>query len=333
MLGPILETIIGLVFIYLLLSIMCSALSEVIASLLGLRAQTLERGVQNLLKDGKLSKSVYGHHFVSGLTHKGWLKEKLNLEAKPSYIPSSIFAEALLDKIAELGREGKGRTIDSSISPQAYAENIFKEIVNGVAKIKNPEIREVLTSLIVSARIKTDTYALSLEAARESIEQWFNESMDALSYLYKRKIQLILIGIATVLVLILNANTFTIVNNLSRDTALRAAIVAAATEVVKSPDSSNPSIVLAKDSEIQKALQQYVFPLNCRSAPESPNNLQAGKKQESSYSALLFWLLSSSGLLITVLAISLGAPFWFDVLNRVVNLRESGKQNGSKSSK
>jgi hypothetical protein len=31
------------------------------------------------------------------------------------------------------------------------------------------------------------------------------------------------------------------------------------------------------------------------------------------------------GLLVTVLAISLGAPFWFDLLNRLVNLRSTGK--------
>ncbi len=43
----------------------------------------------------------------------------------------------------------------------------------------------------------------------------------------------------------------------------------------------------------------------------------------SSYDANT-WLLKVMGLLLTIVAVSLGAPFWFDVLNRLVNLRMSG---------
>jgi hypothetical protein len=36
------------------------------------------------------------------------------------------------------------------------------------------------------------------------------------------------------------------------------------------------------------------------------------------------WLIKLLGLLITVLALSLGAPFWFDALTRLASLRQSG---------
>jgi hypothetical protein len=36
------------------------------------------------------------------------------------------------------------------------------------------------------------------------------------------------------------------------------------------------------------------------------------------------WLLKLLGWLITVFALSFGAPFWFDVLGKVVNMRSSG---------
>ena len=41
-----------------------------------------------------------------------------------------------------------------------------------------------------------------------------------------------------------------------------------------------------------------------------------------------FWdiLKKIGGLLLTVFAVSLGAPFWFDILNKLANLRSSGNK-------
>ncbi|MBK7407801.1 MAG: hypothetical protein IPJ40_06805 [Saprospirales bacterium] len=37
------------------------------------------------------------------------------------------------------------------------------------------------------------------------------------------------------------------------------------------------------------------------------------------------WLHKAFGWLVTAIAISLGAPFWFDMLRKMVNIRSSGK--------
>jgi hypothetical protein len=37
------------------------------------------------------------------------------------------------------------------------------------------------------------------------------------------------------------------------------------------------------------------------------------------------WLARLLGWMLTILAISLGAPFWFDMLNKLVNVRSAGK--------
>ena len=53
------------------------------------------------------------------------------------------------------------------------------------------------------------------------------------------------------------------------------------------------------------------------------------------FHAILFALLAF-GLLLTTLALSLGAPFWFDLLQKVANIRSAAKstrhQSGSSSS-
>ena len=37
------------------------------------------------------------------------------------------------------------------------------------------------------------------------------------------------------------------------------------------------------------------------------------------------WLSRIVGWLLTIIAVSLGAPFWFDLLNRFITIRASGK--------
>ena len=46
---PALEVVIGLTFVYFVLSLICSAVTESIASWRGWRAAKLELGIQNLL--------------------------------------------------------------------------------------------------------------------------------------------------------------------------------------------------------------------------------------------------------------------------------------------
>ena len=49
--SPIIEVFIGLVFVYLLLSVVCSAVKEMISQALGMRAKNLHHGIARLLPD------------------------------------------------------------------------------------------------------------------------------------------------------------------------------------------------------------------------------------------------------------------------------------------
>jgi len=70
----VIDVVIGLVFVYLLLSLMCSAANEMIEGWLKNRAADLERGLRELLKDPQgngLVKKVYDHPLISGLFGSG----------------------------------------------------------------------------------------------------------------------------------------------------------------------------------------------------------------------------------------------------------------------
>jgi hypothetical protein len=111
--SEILDVAIGLIFVYLLLSLMCSAANEIIELWLKNRSADLERGLRELLNDDKgtgLVKSLYSHHLVNGLFKgqynealysgfSGWVKRLFGGGQLPSYIPARNFALALMDMI------------------------------------------------------------------------------------------------------------------------------------------------------------------------------------------------------------------------------------------
>jgi hypothetical protein len=101
------DVAIGLVFVFLLLSLVCSAFNEIIEALFKKRATYLEQGIRALLndKDGTgVVEELYNHPLISGLFGgmynpkkiRSWRLGRTNL---PSYIPARNFALALMDLV------------------------------------------------------------------------------------------------------------------------------------------------------------------------------------------------------------------------------------------
>ena len=131
----ILEVAIGLVFVYFLLSLICSALTEFFSRGFAMRSKNLKEGIKNLLNDPDgvftkadevLAERFYEHPLIKRLAKQGWFDRLCNRESKPSYISSRDFAIALLDIIAPA---------DSNAEPKA-----FTDVRSSVTKLSDSEI-------------------------------------------------------------------------------------------------------------------------------------------------------------------------------------------------
>jgi hypothetical protein len=92
-----LDIIIGLFFVYLLLSLICTAVNEYIASLTNRRGKLLVRGINDLLRDvdaPEVAQKFFDHRLIRGLYTP---KLRGGKEREPSYIPARTFAMTLLD--------------------------------------------------------------------------------------------------------------------------------------------------------------------------------------------------------------------------------------------
>ncbi len=268
----ILEVAIGVVFVYLLLSLLCTTINEqVITRILALRAKTLEDSIKNMMAHpqagDELVKQIYNNPLIKGLSQNAASSKP----RKPSYIPADLFAAAVMSSKLVQSYKNNPDAVDSHV-PEALA--------------------------LIIQRANNDT---AKELA--GIEKWFNDAMERVSGWYKRRVQLIIFFLGLVIVVGLNVDTISLITNISNDTVLRSTIVAAAQgPAATQPNANLPTLV----NDIKQ-----IQPVIGWSSSTLPGDFWG-------------WVLKIVGLLATTFAISLGAPFWFDVLNKFISFRASG---------
>ncbi|MGD2110567.1 MAG: hypothetical protein PVI86_14400 [Phycisphaerae bacterium] len=317
---PIIDVAIGLFFVYAVLSLISTAIGESIAGLFRFRANNLKRGITRLLQedpqtsflketflqivepfcwprtdDTPLVREFYKHPLLHGLMRN---------TKKPSYIPPRTFARVLLDlnsvrDAVKYWNEDKGH--DDDPNP---ANKVLK----------------ALNAMDVHATHVTDK-------ALERIETWFNDAMDRASGWYTRKVQFFVAFIALGVTIAANADTFTMAEILWRDPATRTVIAAMAERISKEQENGQADPTRAELADLRGRMEsagllgwperpaekngQNETGITARDPRLWPDTRWAGFRR------VLGWLL-------TAVAVSLGAPFWFDLLNRFIRIRSAG---------
>ncbi|MBK7900720.1 MAG: hypothetical protein KA603_01145 [Azonexus sp.] len=290
-----LDVAIGMALIYLLFSGLVSGIQEVVAQLLALRGKLLSKGVELLLggeksfggKDQSPLTILYGHPLIASLSKQG---------KKPSYMPAGYFATALADTLV---REYRAQ------------RPLFDGLPDAVQRMPSSALKQALEIFVLQAQGNS-------ERLRESIESYFNASMDRVSGWYKRNTQVWLFAIAFAAAFVFNVDSLVLVQRLAKDGALTASLVRVAEQqvngiVARQDEKSSPELQ-AKIDEVNrhiKDLKDLRIPvgwkLDAKGCPEWPGGM-----------------LPIFGWLITAMAATLGAPFWFDALSKLVSLRGAG---------
>lgn len=348
----ILDVAIGMVFIYLLLSLLCTATSELIELMLKKRATDLERGIRELLQPGSESgtagvvEKIYNHPLINGLYGGTYAKSGVTSALSyvkrtqlPSYIPARSFALALMDVVmpgsgagAESGAAGATAapvtTAPATTTATAGADQLAA-LRTELQNIESHQVRQALTTLI-------DAAAGDVGRARANIEEWFNSSMDRVSGWYKRRSQITVLILGLLVAIAVNADSVLMVRRLASDGALRDSLVASANvyaqKAVEGGGTTPAEVSLTtqcsqicadetpqcKLKKTQCEIGALGLPLGWSSRSDPRLNWNANSLGGHVQDHLFGWLL-------TALAISLGAPFWFDLLNKFIVIRSTVK--------
>ncbi|QGG93548.1 hypothetical protein GH983_23845 (plasmid) [Agrobacterium sp. MA01] len=289
------DTTIGLMMVYLLLSLICTSINEAIAGLTRLRARNLYHELSRALGDERIRNAFWQTNLIRSLSRRGLDDPGPNIvrgraigaKEAPSYLERHDFAVALIDA---LGKVGSSDGPDRPARPIAMA---FERID------KDSPLLQIFQSLGLDLNS-------SIEEAKTELGRWFDQVMARASGVYKRWMSLLSFAVALILASALNADSLEIARMLWYDETLRAA-VAQYFEGLSRGSPSLPSI-----AQVDKALP---LPLGW---PESqPFGSTVGQ-----------YLSKCLGLVLTAFAVTLGAPFWFDLLSRFVAVRNSGRPEG-----
>jgi len=295
----IIDVAIGLVFIFLLLSLICSAAHEIIEAFMKARAANLERGIQELAGSNsqEFVSSLYDHGLINSLykgkyapVAKGFFRRLFQRYVHgpdlPSYIPSKNFALALIDL------KNTGADLPQNIKDALQA---FE-------------------------RVAGQNVALM----QQHIEEWYNSSMDRVSGWYKRRSQWIVLALGLLAAIAVNADCIAIAKRLSTDSNLRQSVEHMAEGAAKTNPANDPRTPIDRIKNDLASLDGIGLPLGRDYSLKNPRALWTA--------ARVHW----AGWLITALAVSLGAPFWFDMLNKIMVVRSTVKpseKSGAEGSK
>jgi hypothetical protein len=313
--SQVLETAIGLAFVFFLLSIIVSAITETFAWFVGRRATDLEAGLKQLLADPARATAVLDHPLVKrlGKPETRILKRVPGDESrrKPSYLPARTFALTLLETLAPDKPKKDDDQAQNAAAGDAEIDDDSKDLIEeaglAVSKLGNKELRDQLLPMIEAADADRDDL-------RKRIETWFDDGMDRVSGWYRRWAQLITLIAALVVTVGLNVDSTRVVDRMWNDDTVRAGLVASASAAAQEEPATDESALVQSGNDIDGALHKL-----------EASKLPFGWSHDNGQSTSLKGILTvGAGWLITFFAISLGAPFWFDALGKLSRLRTTG---------
>ncbi len=362
-----LEIVIGLIFIYLLLSLLATTAQELYASLTSLRGKVLLKAIAKLLEvdtvEGvdKIAKSKQVEAFKEKIKNSKVYRKYSGKFLWIDQLPSYLSAEQVTAVIQELLGEDT-KVPDSYQTRSLDGGQTSLESPLMLSHIRQDDLRKHLNTIHKSDASRPMTLTRSstgetvapevigdenmIEKAKASFKKHYDEIMNRATGWYKKSVQWSLIVIGLIIALAFDADTFKIYTNLTSNPDDRQKLIELATNfsnenkieiyttnrdttAANSNGQADPNALQRTsdlrslmDSLLVNEIQNVPSPLGLgwqKSLSQQVEDAQAKGRE-----TWKFYIFKLFGWIVTALAVSLGAPFWFDMLQKVISIRNSG---------
>jgi hypothetical protein len=272
--------------------------------------------------DTSLATALFSHPLIQSLQTRKVRPRSNGAVRNPQYIPSSVFARALISTLLFAGANSRPRTSQpdaAAATPALPTAGQVLETLRGVVDGLPPAMaaRRSLLALIDQAEGR-------LETLQESIEDWFDAEMGRVSGWYKRWAQAVLLVVGFVVAILANVDTVSVTHTLWVNAPVRSAVVAEAAS----------GALCGQVTDVQQrqtCAEAEIGQLASAGVPIGPAPGCGSSDLEACFASSIqvhnrlgAFLLKLLGWLLTAVAISFGAPFWFDALSKLGNLRSAG---------
>jgi hypothetical protein len=321
---PAMDVAIGLILMYLMLSLLCTVVNEFIATKLSLRSKSLAAAIEQLIDDKTLRDTFYKHGVIAGameVTKPGTQSTVSAVISMASTLadgakrmighgpaappPPAPNANQKANHPSYLAGSTVALALIGSLDPATPLPGIA-EIKKAALALPAGSVRDALLSNLMVANNDVDKL-------RASIATWYDDSMERLSGAYKRQLKWITMLIGLAVAVAFNADSLKVATTLWNDPERRALVVESATKVVQEglPKSGQPT---------GETLRPLPIGWNCDVAKPgvpTPSVWKCATMEPPTTTQIAGWLLTAA-------ALSLGAPFWFDLLSKFMNVRGAG---------
>ncbi|MFM2231181.1 MAG: hypothetical protein RL607_2439 [Bacteroidota bacterium] len=338
-LPKILELLIAVGLFYFLFSTLVSILFEWYAYKTEQRGRFLYETLHKLLQDP--SNKNYGALFYS---HFNLVSIRKNSHSYPQYISSEMFADTLIDII---GGQSEQTTFTPVFDPNDPTQLVqvtleehriadpYERYCKGVEAMQYSPLKSILRSF----GEKTTNYT----ELKAHLMKWYEDYMARVTGWYKSKIKNTLLILSFLVCITLNVDSISFIKKINADEELRKSLVNGAEQLIaerlkhnqkeEAKMKTTENLTFIVDGEqIQKTVRlspndsMYIAQINATVTSIQQNHIPIGYTEGitapfQSVSRFLWWLL---GIGLSTFALSFGAPFWFEVLVKAVNIRRSG---------
>ncbi len=362
--SAIIEVGIGLVLVYLVLSIVITQVNNVIVNVLNLRAENLRSELEKLLSDEDLSGKLLTHPLVNLIHNQVMLIKRPGRLARLRQWLRKLIVNFLIPGSRQSINTMGDTTGVSWIDPEVFADALIdlvitdKEVQRRLDELAPHEAVQVLSTYIQEKVTDTNlertldtmiTAAKNLDDARAKIGAWFNNGMVQAGTAFKGRVQFVSFTMALLLAVIFNVDTLHLAETFWNDSALRQTIVAVAEQTIQDTDfvadsSANSGDIQQETQQVQQTIDYlfglrapmgwvYTFPAAGATQAQidqaiSPLNLWA--ILPGSHANWMGMLLAKLiGLLATTFAIMQGSDFWFNLLRNLTAARSSASSSAS----
>ena len=244
-----------------------------------------------------------------------------NLNAYIAKLPEGSPSRTALEKLKD---GGENVFDDLGVLQKVLAAKNVDGIMNALPK--DGKLERILNQLREETTDRVDDF-------KGKVDNWFDEVMDRSAGWYKRHMQIVTLLVGFGIAVFFNADTFRIYQHLSTNSDARQQVAELATNfVAQNPElpEANTQEAIKMRKEVKSLLTDGVGklgnPLGLGWEFEEVNGVKMIKGDDPN-DPLGSWGMRFLGWFLTALAISLGAPFWFDILRRIVNIQGSGKNS------
>jgi hypothetical protein len=259
-----------------------------------------------------------------------------DLRSLPAYISPTAFADAVIDLLVPKPTAQTTPAGQTTPTGQTTLDTVKQSLQKIMSQDPMPAYMAPLMPLMTSVNMLVTTAEDDITSVRTSIENWYNDHMDRVSGWYKRHVAWFTIIAGAILVILLNINAITIGRALYSNSVIGSAVATAAGN--HPPCTTADSACLGQLQTDLATVAQAGLPIGwatvsaCADARPACNWWQARGITSTTGNSAWEILLVVVGFLMTIVALTPGARFWFDLLGKLGTLRSTGPKPASSSS-